>query len=265
MPHEWRPHVGVAASAVELVGGFGNARDRRVTTIHRGGHGRSYQDLPIHAAEGVHEYAHGLIAREVPRGSCILDVGAGSGALSQRLSDAGYAVTAADFDLRDYRAAPRAVEWDVVNPDLPRELTQGGYDAICAIEVLEHVENPLQALRNLRTLLRPRAILVVSTPHLGHPKSRIKFLLRGAPSYFGSAEYHDTGHRTLLPDWLLLRHLESAGYIDAAVSYAGSFGLSGWRSLAYRILGTLLGAMNALPTPRLGDGAVVFVVVKPGP
>jgi SAM-dependent methyltransferase len=236
-----------------------------MTTIHRGGHGRFYRDLPIHAAEGVHEYAHTLLTREVPHGSSILDVGAGSGALSQRLSDAGYVVTAADFDLRDYRATPPAVEWDVVNPDIPPEITEGAYEAICAIELLEHVENPLQALRNLRTLMRPGAVLLLSTPHLGHPKSRIKFLLRGAPSYFGSAEYHDTGHRTLLPDWLLLRHLQSTGYVDATVSYAGAFGLSGWRSVAYRILRAWLGAARALPSPRSGDGAVAFVIARPGP
>jgi SAM-dependent methyltransferase len=194
-----------------------------------------------------------------------LDVGAGSGALSQRLSDAGYVVTATDFDLRDYRAAPPSVEWDVVNPDIPREIADGRYDAICAIEVLEHVENPLQALRNLRTLLRPGAVLVVSTPHLGHPKSRMKFLLRGVPSYFGSAEYHDMGHRTLLPDWLLLRHLETAGYVDPAISYAGAFSLSGWRHAAYRFLHAFLAATRALPSPRTSDAAVAFVIAKPGP
>lgn len=252
-------------SAVELMGGCGYARDPRLTTTHRGGHGRSYGDLPIHAAEGVHEYAHALLALAVPNGSSVLDVGAGSGALSQRLADAGYAITATDFDLRDYRAAPRGVEWDLVNPDIPREITQGTYDAICAIEVLEHVENPLQALRNLRTLLRPGAVLVVSTPHLGHPKSRIKFLLRGAPSYFGSSEYHDMGHRTLLPDWMLLRHLQSAGFVDAAVSYAGAFSLSGWRRVGYRLLHAFLVAAGGLPSPRIDDAAVAFVIAKSGP
>lgn len=210
----------------------------------------------MHAAAGVHEHALDLLRRTLSPGARVLDVGAGSGALAQRLSDAGYDVTAADFDTGDYRAEPPVVEWDVVSPEHP----DGRFDAVLAVEVLEHVENPLQALRNLRELLEPGGVLIASSPHLGHPRSRLKFLLRGAPSYFGRGEYHSIGHRTLLPDWLLARHIEASGFQAIALSYAGQLGLPRLHRVAYALLWPLLGW--ALPSPRVDDGCVTFAVAR---
>lgn len=216
----------------------------------------------MHSAAGVHEHAFSIIQANVSAGSSVLDVGTGSGALASRLMGAGYDVTATDLDAEDYRAAAPIILWDVSDQNIPTDLRLRPYDAVAAIEVLEHVENPLQALRNVRELLQPGGFVVVSTPHLSHPRSRIKFLIRGAPSYFGEAEYYLPGHRSLLPDWLLKRHLEEAGFTDVRLSYAGSLGLRGKQRWLYVALKPLLFALRALPTPRVDDGCVTFAAAR---
>ena len=229
-------------------------------TVHRADMGRHYRGLAMHAAGGVHEYALSIARRTIPPGGKVLDVGCGVGALSARLHDAGFAVTAADLDISDYRAEPAVVRWDVT--DQQRPVVDSSFDGVCAIEILEHVENPLRALRNIRAILKPGGTLVVSTPYLGHPRSRIKYLWRGAPSYFGPLEYHGSGHRTLLPDWLLELHLQDAGYVGIEKSYAGQFNLTGPGRRPYAVLKRVLKALNRWPKPSVDDAAVTFFVAR---
>jgi SAM-dependent methyltransferase len=232
------------------------------SVTHRGSAtGGHYRGIQIHAAAGVHEYALRLLERSQPKPARVLDAGCGSGALATRLAGAGYDVLASDFEISDYAGSAPVCQWDIAGQDVPAALS-GAFDVACAVEVLEHVENPLQALRNLHRVLRPRGLLIVSTPNTGHPRSRLKFLVRGAPSYFGPAEYVGTGHRVLLPDWLLHRHLEACGYADIEISYAGALGLTGLSRLAYRALVPLFAALGIMPSPRDRDGSATFATAR---
>ncbi|MGH2633505.1 MAG: class I SAM-dependent methyltransferase, partial [Tepidiformaceae bacterium] len=230
--------------------------------IHRADSGRSYQGIPMHAAGGVHEYALKLVRTRVAPGSTVLDVGTGSGALSARLHDAGFAVTACDISGAGYAAEPPLVIWDATGESLPRGIAEGTLDCVCAIEVIEHMENPLQALRNFRSLLKPGGLLVVSTPNVSHPRSRLKFLLRGEPSYFGPTEYFSSGHRTILPDWMLQLHAREAGFEELRVTYAGLLGLSGAGKLAYTAMAPLFAVLGMQPKPRTDDGCVTFITAR---
>ena len=82
------------------------------------------------------------------------------------------------------------------------------------LETLEHVENPRQVLRSIRSVLRPGDRLLVSTPNITHPHSRLKMFLRGAPYIFGPRHYYQPGHITILPDWMLTEHVRLAGFDD---------------------------------------------------
>ena len=124
------------------------------------------------------------------------------------------------------------------------------------------IENPLQALRNFRALLKPGGLLVVSTPNVSHPRSRLKFLLRGEPSYFGRTEYFSSGHRTILPDWMLQLHVREAGFEQLRATYAGRLGLSGPGKVAYTVMAPAFALLGMQPKPRTDDGCVTFITAR---
>ncbi|MGY1737571.1 class I SAM-dependent methyltransferase [Geodermatophilus sp. SYSU D00684] len=215
---------------------------------------RTYQGHGIHAAPGVHEYAAGLARTLLPDGGRVLEVGSGCGALALRLRDAGVDVVPTDLDPpHDWIA-----RLDLDDPDWTEE-TRGPFDLVVCVETLEHVENPRQVLRSIRALLRPGGRLLVSTPNVTHPHSRLLTLLRGAPYIFGPSHYHSPGHITLLPDWILTEHVRLAGFDRIEVTTAGDTLYTGPMRLAYRVEMAVLRLLGIRQRATSGDGVCTFV------
>jgi SAM-dependent methyltransferase len=202
----------------------------------------------------VHEYAVALARAALPEGGRILEVGAGSGALALRLRDAGFDVVPTDLD------PPH--DWifrlDLDNPEWTDE-TRGPFDMVVCVEALEHVENPRQVLRSIRSVLRPGDHLLVSTPNITHPHSRLKMFLRGAPYIFGPKHYYAPGHITILPDWMLTEHVRSAGFDRIQVTTGGDTEYHGVRRLVHRVEIALLRAIGLRHRGDHGEGICVFV------
>jgi SAM-dependent methyltransferase len=224
------------------------------TTIQRTAAARSYKGHNIHAAPGVHEYAVERVQAALPAGGRILEVGAGCGALALRLRDAGFDVVPTDLD------PPH--EWifrlDLDDPEWTDE-TRGPFDMVVCVETLEHVENPRQVLRSIRSLLRPGEQLLVSTPNITHPHSRLKMFLLGAPYIFGPKHYYQPGHITILPDWMLTEHVRLAGFDRIEVTTGGDTEYHGIRRLIHRIEIALLRAIGLRHRADHGEGICVFV------
>ena len=67
-------------------------------------------------------------------------------------------------------------QYDLDN-GIPKECS--GYDLICCCEGIEHVGNPLLLLRSFKDALIDQGTLIVTTPNIWYPQSRIQYLLRG--------------------------------------------------------------------------------------
>jgi SAM-dependent methyltransferase len=234
-------------------GNDAEARAENFRTGFDGGRMDQYRGLPIFAAPGLHEAAAELLEAGVGNGARVLELGAGSGAMSLRLGDAGFDVTASDLVAESFK--PEHVRF--VAADLNAGFAErfpGGFDAVMALEIVEHLENPRHLLRQVRALLRPGGQLVLSTPNIANPVSQALFLRRGQFQWFRDVDYREQGHITPLSPWVLGKALEEAGFVirvERAVS--NPFRRVRKLGLGVRLLAPWLALLSGLPRERRGE------------
>lgn len=103
------------------------------------------------------------LLRRVPRGSEVVDVGAGSGLLTQALASAGHRVTAVEPDPQMLALVRSRVSGPVLVgglPDLP--LATGSVDAAVVNFVLNHVDDPRAGARELARVSAPGGVVLAT-------------------------------------------------------------------------------------------------------
>lgn len=130
------------------------------------------------AIPGIHQrFLKHFLASEERKDIKILDVGAGHGAFSKKLYEMGYEVEACDlFPEIFYYDKITCKKADLTQP-LPYEDNQ--FEAIIAIEVMEHILDHEVFFREVKRILKPGGKLYISTPNILSLKSRMRFLLSG--------------------------------------------------------------------------------------
>ena len=151
----------------------------------------TYQGILIQSDTGLHQQIAALVTEVLPPGASILDWGCGQGALSQRLADLGFRVQAVDLSAADFRAS---VPFENLDFNDGQQLAaflrkyESSFDLILGVEVIEHLENPWQYMRNLRHLVKPGGFLLLSTPNITSWVSRVNFFFRGRFHQFEDAD-----------------------------------------------------------------------------
>lgn len=123
--------------------------------------------------------SHSLLLRALPangEGRTVLDVGCGSGYLSELLSKRGYVVTGIerkDGYRKPFPDSVRLIEADLEH-GLP-ELSETFNYILCA-DILEHLRYPERLLRELRYVIKPQGRLIASLPNSGNIYFRLNIL-----------------------------------------------------------------------------------------
>jgi 2-polyprenyl-6-hydroxyphenyl methylase/3-demethylubiquinone-9 3-methyltransferase len=116
------------------------------------------------------------------RAQSVLDLGCGNGAFGALLAREGYEVTGLDpsasgIEIARARGGGSFMQYDLNEP-LPARHA-GRYDAVVALEVIEHLLLPRRLMERALAALRPGGLLVLSTPYHGYLKN-LALALAGA-------------------------------------------------------------------------------------
>jgi SAM-dependent methyltransferase len=159
-------------------------------------------------------------ALRLPAGTRILDAPCGSGAaLAQALKKFGHAVTGADID----PAAAAVLGDDFVEADLdkPFPWNDESFDLVISTEGIEHIENHFACLREIRRILKPDGLLILTTPNITAIRSRIRYAGSGFfgrdPRPLNESRRHPLHHISLATMPQLRYELHVSGFILAGV------------------------------------------------
>lgn len=130
------------------------------------------QVADLRTMERIH-IASNLLTRKSGK---LLDAGCGRGISSEFFAKIGFQVEGFDISPEVVEIAKKrginAYLFDMETDDLKDK-----YDVIICLEVLQFLVDPLKALRNLKSALKPDGEMVISLPNEFHILRRIKILL----------------------------------------------------------------------------------------
>ncbi|PSU35705.1 class I SAM-dependent methyltransferase [Photobacterium lutimaris] len=165
----------------------------------------SYKGLPIHARKGLHQRALEIVTDiRTLKNAEVLDIAAGSGAMSLRLLDNGASVTSADLVEENFRVEHPSCHFHKLdlNNDFSGYLSKK-FDVIIALEIIEHINNTRHFIKNCRELLKPGGLLVISTPNIGSDYAIAEMICKGTYPYFDDDHYYNGGHVNPVSPWQL--------------------------------------------------------------
>lgn len=166
------------------------------------------------AIPGTHDRVLQILGQAIDLKSSpsVLDIGAGQGALSKRLHEAGAVVSACDVVPEQFDVP--GVHFRAVTSDGRLPFDDAQFDAAVAIEVLEHIDGHDRFFAEVSRILRPGGLVMFTTPNILSLKSRVRFLFTGFFYSFGPLEpfTRDPVSQHIAPfsvnryEWMLSQH-----------------------------------------------------------
>ncbi len=156
------------------------------------------------ARNGTHDQVIKMMDQE-PRGK-VLDVPTGTGIFADRLRKMRFEVSCCDINPSFFSVPDLKVEIGDLNQSLP--YPDDFFDYVVCLEGIEHTENPSNAIREFRRILKKGGKLFLSTPNFLNIERRLRFLFTGT---FSQIPSHETVRNILKGD-LGMAHLSPLGY-----------------------------------------------------
>ena len=133
-------------------------------------------------------------ARKMPvlqegSGKKLLDIGCGNGSFAEYAAGKGFNVLAIDIDTASLEiAAKRATKNTIYKNALLKDIIidenqYNAFDVITMFEVFEHIDNPMETIKNIKKLLKPNGHFIGSLPNINRLSMWKRFNDYEAPPY----------------------------------------------------------------------------------
>jgi SAM-dependent methyltransferase len=132
-------------------------------------------------------HLRGLIETHVPAGSRVLDLGCGDGGRAgTTLLERGCEYIGVDVSEKAIRLArDRGLDARIIDDGAPLPFDAGSFEAVLAIEVLEHLFLPHLAVAEAHRVLKPHGVFVLSVPNVAYWRRRLDLAAFGRWNPFG--------------------------------------------------------------------------------
>ena len=107
-----------------------------------------------------------------------MDLSCGNGDTAAMLAQLGFTVVATDY-CPPPRMSNEIVRVGGVDLNAFLPFRSGSFDAVDVVEVIEHIENQAQLVREIARVLKPNGVVLISTPNILNLMSRVRFLFTG--------------------------------------------------------------------------------------
>ncbi len=147
--------------ACEECGLIQSRRLEDVNSFYEGLQDKEYENTRAERARQARQIVMGL-TKLMPTGR-LFDVGAGSGILVEQALELGY--TASGLEPSTWlqeQAQQRGLP--VLAGVLPDERVGDNFDLVTLVDVIEHVDDPFGLLLDIKAILRPNGLLLLTTP-----------------------------------------------------------------------------------------------------
>ncbi|MEK7605453.1 MAG: class I SAM-dependent methyltransferase [Patescibacteria group bacterium] len=146
---------------------------------------RRLQKRIINENDFTYRHLIRILKPYLPKVKKILDIGSGVGTIDFYLASKGKEVTGIEISKSAVELARKNAELfnlnkkiTFINAAFPSKIPTKNYDLVIFSEVIEHLEDDAKALRDIRSVLKPNGLLVITTPSLNAPLYRLGLLNR---------------------------------------------------------------------------------------
>ncbi len=218
-----------------------------------------YAGIRIQAFPVIHEFAAEFISKTLSQGELVLDIAAGNGALSQRLIDKGFIVHSTSWNDK-VSLSNTCFNLNLDNNFDTEDFEGNRYPVICAIEIIEHLENPSSFLRCLNNIIKEDGHLILSTPNIECAAARLQWLFHGCPRFFEDNEVRNNRHISMMWRQGIEYMIDLAGFDIIDKQFLGEARMES--NLTAYIKRSLYKLMEST-LPGETHGAVRLYVLKP--